>query len=81
MVKDKTEKELFEEPIIPKVEIPLEAEVKTAKEKDSSKGKVKATVTGIVKGCLMLKDDKENGYKIPITEEYKKYKVGDIITL
>jgi hypothetical protein len=66
----------------PEVETPVEVEVKTtraAKVKDVLKKAHK--VTAISKGNLFLSDEKGNGYKIRITEEYKKYKVGDTIVL
>jgi hypothetical protein len=80
----KDNKKPFEEEFTEMVEAPevkTPVEIKTVKVKVSSKDKVKATVTAISKGWLFLADEKENGYKIRITEEYKKYKVGDIITL
>jgi hypothetical protein len=64
----------------PEVKTPAEVEIKTtraAKIKDTPKSKL--TVTGIAKGWLWVKDEKENGYMIRITEEYKKYKIGDTL--
>ena len=80
----KDNKKPFEEEFAEMVEAPevkTPVEIKTAKVKVSSKDKVKSTVIGISKGWLLLADEKENGHRIRITEEYKKYKVGDIITL
>jgi len=80
MVKNK--KDFFEEFETPGVDVSedkIPAEIKKAKSKVSLKDKPKITVIAIVKGWLWLKDEKENGYKIRITEEYKKYKVGDTL--
>lgn len=80
MVKNKKDFfEEFETPGIDTSEDEIPAEIKKAKSKVSLKDKPKITVTAIVKGYLFLKDDKENGYRIRMTEEYKKYKVGDTL--
>ena len=81
MAKDKKVLENAAEKVeAPEVETPVRTEIKTAKAvkvKDTPKNKL--TVIAIVKGNLFVVDEKENGYMIRITEEYKKYKIGDTL--
>jgi hypothetical protein len=70
MVKKKEEGEII-------FDTPDVAEIVEAPKKEK---KIKGIVHAIVKGNLIIRDEKGNGYRILITKEYRNVKIGDSIS-
>jgi hypothetical protein len=78
VAKKKDEMNIFEdEDVLKEEDKPVQEPVRS---KPASK-KLEAKVYSIAKGHLYLVDSNGNGYRVGITEENKKAKIGDIIPL